>query len=41
MQNGKMIKTRKNVDFNVDIFTPFKKSQQTLTIRGFEDYTNI
>ena len=23
------------------IQTPFKKSQQTLTIRGFEDYTNI
>lgn len=25
MQNGKTIKTRKNVDFNVDIFTVIRK----------------
>lgn len=31
MQNGKTIKTRKNVDFNVDIFNVEKSLKKVLT----------
>ena len=39
MQNGKTIKTRKNVDFNVDIFKKENKNKKILTDR--KNYANL
>ena len=35
MQNGKTIKTRKNVDFNVDIFKMIQKKKLWMIENGF------
>ena len=39
MQNGKTIKTRKNVDFNVDIFMVEKRLKKFLT--NVDEYDNL
>ena len=44
MQNGKTIKTRKNVDFNVDIFKwnfDYKIENSVLVLDGYDEIADI